>query len=242
LAQQIGLSDEVFEIALPIYEHNIQQQMEGNDMNINTSLLSLAAIRETVDAHTTQKRQNSTNDDDDSKVEFEITREVYEEIQKRVNFIDIYDLEQDLKDKVLRSTLKAIIGHSPQVHWWRVIKFAVRYFDDGWRLSDDLLRNHQAMYAEWIGNDEFLKVAKNREYILTWVFEYICDRICAKTVTTYEHLLSVFERTEFDVQLKRALKGKEFREEWVAAMQRDMDSEIIALFAKKQYPVPVQNP
>ena len=204
-------------IEVPIYDRKIQQQMQGNDLSINCCILSLFAITETIG-----------NVDSDS---FEITDTLYNDIKSKVNGCTLYDFERDLKEKLLSSSLKSIVGQGPHVHFWRVIKFAVRYYDKGWTVNPELVSDHKRLYGKWINDDTFLGESENQKELITQNLSYGL----ATTVDGYEKMLKTFIVMGFDEKLKSALQRNEsFRKRWMAALKEN-DTDIINVFTDNGY-------
>lgn len=212
-------------IDIPIYETKIQQQMEGNDLSINCCILSLFAIKEVIDPHF---KRSEVGDEVHC---FEITDSLYDDIKNKVNDLTVYDLKRDLREKLLTSTLKAVVVHGPAVHFWRVIKFAVRYHDEGWTVNPELVTNHQGLYEQWIDSDEYLEKEENQKYLVQQNLKYGL----ATTVKEYGDMVKAFKVMRFEERLKSALhRNESFREKWTTAL-KEQDEGVIEVFTAHGY-------
>lgn len=203
------------EIDLPIYERSIQQQVEGNDLSINSCILSLFAVSEAIG-----DIRNCA-----------VTDSVYDAIQKKVIRCPIYDVSRDFKKSLLSSSLKTILQQGPHVHFWRVIKLAVRYYDEGWTINPELIADHAGLYNRWIGSEEYVKDEANQRDLVIWNFSYGL----ATTIKEYESMLSTFAAIGFEEQLKGALRSnRSFEEKWLDALKQK-EEDVINIYSANGY-------
>ena len=98
-SQSTSGRSELIEIDLPIYERTIQQQVQGNDLSINSCILSLFAVIEAIG----------------DVRRCEITDSVYDAIKHKVIKCPNYDLSRDFSKKLLRNLRHGVF--SKQLDW-----------------------------------------------------------------------------------------------------------------------------
>jgi len=128
--------------------------------------------------------------------------------------------------------LKAILGQGPEVQFWRVIKFAIRYHDEGWTINPQLVNDHKGLYDRWIGSASFMEKEENQKDLIQQNFTYGL----AKTVEEYGNMVGALEVMGFEEELKKGLGRNDiFKERWITALKQQ-DQNIIDLFIAKGYP------
>eukprot|EP01084_Bolivina_argentea_P059646 108944_1 len=187
----IGLNtSDTIDIYIPIYKHSMNDHFTAIDLTINGVMLSLAAVKYVLDNNVYDKNK------------FDITTEIYDELRAKIECgVDNYDIEYDFQKKLLTSSGTLVIAQQPQAHFWRVIKFGIRYYNDEWRISEKIIKCHEKYYNQWIDINEYSKNEQQFELIISEQFEggY------AKNVDEYEIMLQLFDTLLFKNRLMTAL-------------------------------------
>merc|ERR1712187_168087 len=114
--------------------------------------------------------------------------------KSQVKGVPMYDIKSDLRNKFLTASLQVVIIQTPPKHFWRVTKFGIRYFNDGWTINPKLIKYHTDFYPEWIDNDkEYLDVEENQKTFVRMNFNYGY----ANSKTEYFAMIRVWKSMSF---------------------------------------------
>merc|ERR1711971_1417234 len=98
-------------MGIPLYGVSIERHVSHSDLSINCMSISLAAIKRVIDGVLDEQRR------------FVVTPRVYEAIKGEIHGVPSYDILRHFKEKRLTATLDLVLRVTPQVHFWRVVKF-----------------------------------------------------------------------------------------------------------------------
>ena len=215
--------EDLIEIDLPIYDTNIEDHFMDFDLSINCVYISLLTLKQVIDTFAVRKNDK-----------FEINDDICNRLRAKVKGVPFYDIKKDIKNRVITTNIEAVIAHLPMTHFWRVVKFAVRYFGDGWVIDPKLIKIHKDFYKEWIDDDDFMNEEVNQKQFVIENFEY---GHAAKTKDEYVSMMKVFDILGFKAKLLGALNRKvAFKKAWIEGLN-EKSNDIVAVFQQTGYPI-----
>ena len=219
--------DDLIEISLPICEVNLDLHADSCDFTINSCVMRFYDIKRIL---------QSDNESDDC---LDIDGAVYNKLREALigeNAEYKMNIMRDIRLKLLTSTFKAVsLKSSFYRHFWRTVKFGIRYFDDGWKVNPNIIKWYQQLYGEWMANEQWLKDENMQKVQVKQQFNYGY----ATNLDEYEKMIKMFDVLHYHNVLKNALKTNDaFRQKWIEGLLKKEQS-IVNLFKEHGYPISI---
>ena len=97
-----------------------------------------------------------------------------------------------------------IFVHKNIAHFWRLIKFMTRFYDDDWTMDKDMIRETIAFYKKWINHERFNKKIYYEKFTFNMLERYV------KTPDEHPKRFEIMHKCKFHKKIIPFFKNKKY--------------------------------